>query len=76
MIAAWRQELYRILDVFNVSSVGSTRHSITTFFQTELGINTHTLVADSHRNALAAQEVAIGQHQSVSAAFYASPTRH
>jgi hypothetical protein len=35
-------------------------------FQMELAINTHMLVADMHRNALAGQEGTDGRHQSVS----------
>jgi hypothetical protein len=37
----------------------------------ELSINTHMLVADLHRNALAGQEGAEGRHQPVSATFSA-----
>ena len=75
-IAAWRRDLDRILHVFNVRSLSSARHSITTLFQTELAINTHMRVVDGHRNMLTDQEGGIGLHQSVSTAFYSLSTRH
>lgn len=52
MIATWKQDLIRVLQVFNVSSVGSSLRSLTASFQTELAINTNIMVADMHRNAL------------------------
>ena len=60
VIAAWKQDLNRILHVFNVCSGGHAWRSLTAIFQTELAINTHTLVADIHRNALAGQEGPVG----------------
>ena len=74
-IAAWRQDLHRILHIFNVRSADSTRCSLTSSFKTELAINTHMLVADMHRNALPSQEGTFGRHQSVSAIFYLSTTK-
>jgi tetratricopeptide (TPR) repeat protein len=71
MIVAWKQELSSILQVFNVRSGYSPRYSLTCF-QTELAINTHTLVADIHRNALAGQAGTIGGHPSVSTGFCSS----
>ena len=68
-IAAWRQDLNRILQIFNVRSVHSSWRSPTATLQTELAINTHMLVADIHRNALAGQEGTAGRHRSVSRVF-------
>ena len=42
--------------------------------QTELLINNHTVLLDIRRNALAGQEGAVGQHQSVSGASYPPTT--
>ena len=47
-IAAWRLDFIRILNVFNVCSVVPARLSLTACFQTELAINTHTAVSDTH----------------------------
>jgi len=72
-IATWRSDLVRILHVFNVCSTVSTWLLLTLHSQTELAINTHvtvvnthTLVSDIHRNMLKGQEGTDGQHQSVS----------
>ena len=69
-IVAWRQDLNRILHIFNVRSPDSDVCLLIASFQTELAINTHMLVADMHRNALAGQEGTVGRHQPVSATFY------
>ena len=45
-IAGWRVELNRILHIFNVRSVISAWSSLTIDFQTELAVNTHTIVSD------------------------------
>jgi tetratricopeptide (TPR) repeat protein len=74
MIAAWKQDLSRILQVFNVRSRYFPWYSLTSF-QTELAINTHTLVADMHRNALASLAGTIGGHPSVGTDFCSSPTQ-
>lgn len=65
-ITAWRQDLAKVLQVFNVCSISSVWRSLTVFFQTELAINTHTMVADIHRNVLRSQEDAHSQYHSVS----------
>jgi hypothetical protein len=50
-IAAWRLDLVRILNVFNVRSIVSVWLLLTLHSQTELAINTHTpMVSDIHRN--------------------------
>ena len=71
-IAAWRLDLNRVLQVFTVRSAAFTRLSLIVPFQTELVVNTHTLVLDLHRNALSGQEGASGRHPSVSVTFYPS----
>ena len=70
VIAGWRSDLNRILHVFNVRSIGSGRQSLTAslYFQTELATNTHIMVLDTHRNVVAGQDGASGQHHSVSPA--------
>jgi len=68
MIVTWRSGLAMVLHVFNVRSlaIGSDRQSLTTPFQTELEINTHMMVADIHRNAMAGQEDTVARHYSAS----------
>ena len=65
-IAAWKLDLNRILHVFNVSLVISVRPSPTVHWQTELAINTHTMVFDIHRNIPRGQEGSDNQHWLVS----------
>ena len=78
VVAAWRSDLNRILHVFNVRSVGSVPlpPSLTSPFQTELAMDTHGMVLDIHRNALAGREGTNVQHHSVSATLYPSTTEH
>ena len=71
-IVAWKLDLNRILHVFNVCSVIATWLLLADQSQTELAINTHVLVSDSHtmvfdihRNILKGQEGTDEQHQSV-----------
>ena len=66
MIATWKQDLTRVLQIFNVRSVNYILYLPTTSIQTELAINTHVMVADIHRNAFAGQEGPSGQHRVVS----------
>jgi hypothetical protein len=65
-IAGWKSELNRVLHVFNVRSVIFTWSSLTVRFQTELAMNTHTIVSDIHRNILKSQEGTDGKNQLVS----------
>ena len=75
-IAAWRQELNRILHIFNVRSSNSDRPSrVTISPQTELAIDTNVMVADIHRTVVAGQEGTVSHYQPVSVAFYSSMTR-
>ena len=79
-ITAWKLDLNRILQVFNVSFVTGVRLSLTAHSQTELVmitnvivsdvhqgvINTHTMVSDIHHNMLKWQEGTDDQHRLVS----------
>ena len=65
-VATWRQDLVRVLHVFNVRTVGSVLHPLIISFQTELAINTHIMVMDLHRNASTGQETAGSQRPLVS----------
>jgi len=55
-IAAWRLDLMRILQVFNVRHIASLWLSLTLHFQTELVINTQIMVSDIHRTIVKGQE--------------------
>ena len=57
-IATWRLDLDRILHVFNVCSATPARRLLTFRFQTELGVNAHASVSDTHQDA--ANEHTIG----------------
>ena len=72
-IAAWRLDLGRILDVFNVRSIAPVWHSLTLHSQTELIINIHgtvsdtrVMVSDIHRTMVKSQETGGGKNTSVS----------
>ena len=72
-ITAWRVELNRILHVFNVRSFASQFLLLTVCLQTELAINTHVvisethnIVSDIHRTIAKHQEGTDGSSQSVS----------
>ena len=47
-IMAWGSDLNRILHVFNVRSIISVWRSLILHSQTELAINTHVIVSDTH----------------------------
>jgi len=67
-IATWKSDLNRILVVFNVCSV-YIRLIVANrlpLLQTELAINTHTIVADMHQNGLKIREDTDGQNRAVS----------
>ena len=63
-IAAWNQDLVRVLHVFNVRSIGSCWESgnLTTAFQTELAIDTNMRVADT-QTMVADTRVAVANTQ-------------
>ena len=47
-IAGWKSDLTKILLIFNVGSVSVVCISLTVRYQTELALNTHTVVSDIH----------------------------
>jgi len=51
-IAVWKLDLIRILQVFNVRQPGCVRRPLIASFQTELALNTHTIVSDIQENML------------------------
>ena len=65
-ITAWRSDLIRILQVFNVRSAGSVRLPLITSPQTELTLSAHTMVSDIHQNMLKGSEDIGGKDQAVS----------
>ena len=72
LIVAWKLDINKILHVFNVCLVAFTWASLILPLQTELALNTHTLVSDIHRNVLTNQQGSDSQHRQVSATFYPS----
>ena len=75
-IAAWRQDLNRILQIFNVRSVNPVWQSLRNRLQTELLMNNHMMLMDIYRNALPIQAGSDGQTPSVSMGFYPPTTAH
>ena len=66
-IAGWKSDLNGILNVFNVRSVLSLLVAANCSpIQTELAMNTHTIVADMHHNVLKIREDIGNQNQEVS----------
>ena len=56
-IAAWRMNLDRILQIFNVRLMAPSLPTLlTTNFQTELALHTHVAVFDIHRTMVKGQE--------------------
>jgi len=64
-IAAWKLDFIRILQVFNVRSVGSVRLSLTASFQTELALNTRNITLDTHNMTLNTHDMVSGIHQNM-----------
>lgn len=57
-VAAWRRDLVKVLQVFNVRIICSITHlRPQTPSQTELAIGTHMVVADIHRNVLEREDI-------------------
>ena len=74
-IAAWKEDLNRILHVFNVCIFTLPRLTFTDrLSQTELAINTQTLATDN-RNAVGGQEGGNSRHQSGSEAHISTMGR-
>jgi len=65
-IAAWKMDLIRILQVFNVCSAGPGRLSLTASFQTELALNTHTIVSDIRQDMLKGSKDTGSKYEAVS----------
>lgn len=65
-LATWKYDLVRVLHVLNVRSVESPRYPLILSSQTELAINTHSLVLDIHRNVMTGQEITQVRRLSVS----------
>ena len=66
-IAAWKLDLGRILQVFNVGSIIFTWSSLTDLFQTELVMNIHVAVSDMHQDVSKIREEIGSQVHPVSA---------
>ena len=77
-IAAWKSDLNRLLHVFNVCSERSCLVTANCPLpQTELAMNTHTIVADVHQNVLKIREDVNGQNRVVSTTcILASSNKH
>lgn len=81
-IAAWKQDLFRVLRVFNVCSILLLRvRQLRGHFQTELAIDTHLVVADTrlmvadmHRNMLTGQEGVSIKNHTVGATYCSTST--
>lgn len=63
-ITAWKLEFNRVFHVFNVRFVTLARRSLTSRFQTELGINTHPTTSDTHRDATNKHSIISDVHDS------------
>ena len=81
LIAGWKLDLNRILQIFIVCSVVLTWASLILPLQTELVMNTHmlamdtnVLVSDIHQNVVTSQGGTDGQHRPVSVTFHPSTT--
>jgi hypothetical protein len=68
-IAAWKLELDRILQVFNVRSATLTWPSLIVPFQLELGVSILVTVTDIRNDVSRIQEQISGQVHSVSASW-------
>jgi len=66
VIAAWKSDLNRILNVQREFSMLLLWSSLTAPLQTELAMNTHTIVADVHQNVLKIREDVGSQNPLVS----------
>ena len=70
MIAGWKQDLNATLNLFNVRSLGSIWHSLTTTFQAQVSTNNNSMLTKMFREMFSDdQGIANDPHQSVSAIF-------
>jgi hypothetical protein len=67
-IAAWKLDLMRILDIFNVRSIASVWLLLTLHFQTELAINTHVTVTKVHHDVVNTYAITSGLGYNVASA--------
>ena len=65
MIAAWKEDLNRMLRIFNVRSVWSGWQSLMASSQTELSVDTNVTVTDSHREVTDMRQEVTTMHQDV-----------
>ena len=59
-IAAWKSDLAKALLIFNVRSVVAVWLSLTACSQTELALNTHTIVTGMDRNVMSTHIIVSG----------------
>ena len=62
-IAAWKEDLNRLLHIFNVRSVGSVSPLLTTPFQTELAIDTNVAATETDRKVTEMDRKVTDMHQ-------------
>jgi hypothetical protein len=74
-ITTWKQDLNRILLVFNVRSAGSVWHLLTSFIQTELPTDSYPPISDIWHNAATGHRRVGGQYQPEVRLFYPSITK-
>ena len=65
-IGAWKLDLNRILQVFNVRPIITLWQLLTLDFQTELAINTHVVVSETHAIVSGLEHNATSTHIMVS----------
>lgn len=64
-IAAWKSDINRILHVFNVRSVTFVWPPLIVHFQTELSMNTHTVVSDIRRDVAVTRATTTDAHATI-----------
>ena len=65
VIAAWKQEFSKILQIFHVCLVSSVWPRLTGFLQTELAVNTHVVVTSGRREVTDVHQEVTGMRQEV-----------
>ena len=75
-MVAWRRELIRILQIFNVRSVTFLLASLTICLQTELAIDTNAAVSDTHNVVSGTQNIVSDTHSIVSSTHIIASTTH
>jgi len=64
-IAAWKDDLNRLLQIFNVRSVGSASPTLTAPFQTELAIDNNVVATETDRKVTEIDRKVTDMHQDV-----------